>query len=71
MFWIIAGPLMLAQEDTITVFKNGRKESVSLPYSFAPASTELVDLYFTEQEGQIVLGIRRVRTPDKMYTVAL
>lgn len=66
-----AGPLMLAEGDTITVFKNGRKESVSLPYSFAPASTELVDLCFTEQEGQIVLGIRRIRTPDKMYTVTL
>jgi hypothetical protein len=62
------GPVLLTENDTITLEIDGEKTEIKVPYSFGPMESDLAELGIEMKGEQIVLNFRRCRFPSRIYS---
>lgn len=68
---VFSEPVLLCDDDKLSVKVDDTIINISLPYSIAPARNDLIDVAIGLRDNEDTLFIRRCRFPTRIYNVKL
>ncbi|MDY3677589.1 MAG: hypothetical protein SO040_11820 [Catenibacterium mitsuokai] len=68
---VFSEPLLLCEDDQLSIRVDDKTITISLPYSIAPARSDLIDVAIGFKDNEDTLFIRRCRFPTRIYNVKL
>lgn len=68
---VFSEPVLLCDDDKLSIRADSTIINISLPYSVAPARSDLIDVAIGLSDNEDTLFIRRCRFPTRIYNVKL